>query len=316
MKYDVNTQELITRIGNRNWIALSKAITIVENNLEGKSELMDYAFRTASEDSLVLGITGAGGAGKSTLIDGLLLSFTNMGKRIGILAVDPSSSYTGGAVLGDRIRIRSKHSINQNIFFRSFASRGSLGGISQGAKDALYLYKSFGFDIIILESYGVGQGETDITDFVDVTAVVMAPGNGDYIQLAKAGTKEIADIFVVNKADSPDAEALYQALIQTLFMLPEDHRPKVVKTIAKNHKGTEELAELLITEANNFLSKRETKNRLRITNEVCTNALQFFEPMLMKEASPLIEDVLSGVLSPYTAARLLGEKISLKERSN
>ncbi len=312
MKFNITIPELEKRIDAGDWIALSKAITIAENGMEGKMELLEHAFHADTEKSLVIGITGAGGAGKSTLIDALLITYTEMGKKVGVLAVDPSSSYTGGAVLGDRIRMGSRHNTNENIFFRSFASRGALGGISQGAKDALYLYKEFGFDLIILESYGVGQGETDITDFVDVTAVVMAPGNGDYIQLAKAGTKEIADVFVVNKADSPDADALYQALKQSFYMLPEDSKPKVVKTISKDRKGTAELAALLISEAERFLPRRETKARLRIANEIKTNALQLFDPALKREAEPLVEAVLKGDLAPFKAAGILGERIVLK----
>ena len=300
---------LINGLANRDWKALAKAITIVENGYDGKELLLNYAYQTEKENCLIIGITGAGGAGKSTLIDSVLQLYSAKGKRIGVLAVDPSSSYTGGAVLGDRVRM-GRHAMNADIFIRSFASRGSLGGISQGAKDVLYLYKSFGFDIIILESYGVGQAETDITNFVDVTAVVLAPGNGDYMQLAKAGTQEIADIFVVNKADNAEADALYSQLLSTFSFLPVERQPAVVKTVARDQKGIDELVVQIQTAGEKLLPNRSTKKRMRIANEIFTNALQVFDPTLRKEVDSVVDDVLAGNLTPFEAANQLGSRIA------
>lgn len=304
--------DLITRLGKGDWIALGRAITIVENWYEGRDEILDYAYRTGREDCLVLGITGAGGAGKSTLIDSILQTYSRRGMRVGVLAVDPSSSYTGGAVLGDRIRM-TRHTSEKDFFIRSFGSRGTLGGISRGAKDVLYLYKSFGFDVIILESLGVGQEETDITSFVDVTVVVLAPGNGDYIQLSKAGTQEIADIFVVNKADQAEAEALYRQLLSTFEFLPESRRPSVVKTIARDHTGTEELTDLFQTVGRRLLPNRSIKKRLRIMNEIQSNALHIFEPVLDEQIHAIMPDVLEGRVTPFEAAKRLGARIILME---
>ena len=302
--------DLITRLEKRDWRALSRAISIVENNYEGKEKLQNYAYQAAKEDCLVIGITGAGGAGKSTLIDSILEIYSKEGKRVGVLAVDPSSSYTGGAVLGDRIRMGS-HTMEKGIFIRSFGSRGSLGGISQGAKDALYLYKSFGFDLIIVESYGVGQAETDITNYVDVTTVVVAPGNGDYIQLAKAGTQEIADIFVINKADNPEAEALYLQMGATFSVFPENQRPVLVKTIARDHKGADELVEAFRTTGEKLRKNRNTKKRLRIIDEILSGAMCDFNPHLRKAAEAMAEQVFEGELTPYEAARKLGARLSI-----
>ena len=304
--------DLISGIKKRDWIALSKAITIVENDYEGKKELLDFAYKNSRESCLVFGITGSGGAGKSTVIDCLMTHYKRQGKSVGVMAVDPSSGYTGGAVLGDRVRMGSQI-MSEDLFIRSFASRGSLGGISQGAKDVLYLYKAFVFDIIILESYGVGQAETDISNFADVTAVVMVPGYGDHIQMAKAGTQEIADVFVVNKADHPQADFLYSSLLSTFSKVPEERRPDIVKTIAKDHRGTVELAELLIKKAQRLLSNRQKKRRLRILNEISTNAYQVFLPFFMKEAEKILTDVLNGDITPYEAANNLGARIILKE---
>ncbi len=308
----VSIPDLIAGLEQQDWRALSRAITIVENHYEGAEELLDYAWKNSREDSFVIGITGAGGAGKSTLIDSVIRVYSRQGKRVGVLAVDPSSSYTGGAVLGDRIRMGS-YSADSGVFIRSFGSRGSLGGISQGAKDVLYLYKAFGFDVIILESLGVGQAETDITSFVDVTAVVLAPGNGDYIQLAKAGTQEIADIFVVNKADTAEAETLYAQLIAAFAFLPEEKRPAMIRTIARDQKGIEELVELLYTEREKRLPERSQKKRVRILNEITSSAYQIFVPELYAAAEVIVSDVLAGKKLPFEAAKELGYQIYLKE---
>lgn len=306
--------ELIAGLKNRDWRALGRAITIVENCLEGREELLEYAYRNIHDDCLLLGITGAGGAGKSTLVDCILQVYSRKKLRVGVLAVDPSSAYTGGAVLGDRIRMTQRTS-DKNIFIRSFGSRGSLGGISRGTKDVLYLYKAFGFDVIIIESLGVGQEETDITDFVDVTAVVLAPGNGDHIQLSKAGTQEIADIFVINKADRAEADALYRQLLSTFEFLPEDDRPEVIKTSARNHSGIEELVSLFHTTGERLLPDRSMKEKHRITNEIQSNALHIFEPTLTSHISLLVNDVLNGTLTPFKAASLLGQSICLDDKS-
>lgn len=308
---DTYISDLITRLVRRDWIALGKAITIVENGYEGREELLNYAYQANQERSLIIGITGAGGAGKSTLIDSVLQVYARQGKRVGVLAVDPSSAYTGGAVLGDRIRM-GRHAGSEHVFIRSFGSRGALGGISQGAKDVLYLYKAFGFDIIILESLGVGQAETDITSFVDVTAVVLAPGNGDYIQLSKAGTQEIADIFVVNKADNPEAEALYLQLRASFESFPEERRPWVVKTVARENRGVEELTELFAQAGERLVRGRAAKKRIRIMNEIQSNALLRFAPALRRQAERQTERVLAQELTPFEAAEELGRRITFQ----
>lgn len=305
------TTDLISGLRSHDWKALARAITIVENDADGKGELLEYACQSSKEDCLVIGITGAGGAGKSTLIDGIIREYADAGKQIGVIAVDPSSAYTGGAVLGDRVRM-AKSTAKQGVFARSFASRGALGGLSQGVKDVLYLYKVFGFDVIIVESYGVGQAETDISEFVDVTVVVMAPGNGDHIQLAKAGTREVADIFVVNKADNPSADALYAELMDAVLMLPEAQRPIVQKTIARDRTGVKELAEEIIVMGRRLTVKRSEKKRMRIINEVYSGALQCFSPILRQESEKAADAVLDGRLTPYAAAKMLGKKIAIE----
>jgi LAO/AO transport system kinase len=304
---------LLDRLRKRDWRVLGRAITIVENEYEGKDLILNYAYRTAREDCLIVGITGAGGAGKSTLIDKVIQFYRGIEKRVGVMTVDPSSPYTGGAVLGDRIRMGA-HNKDMDVFIRSFGSRGTFGGISQAAKESLYLYKSFGFDVIILETLGVGQAETDISNFVDVTAVVLAPGNGDNIQLAKAGIREIADIFVVNKADKPEAETLRLQLLSTFDVIPQEQRPLVAKTIATENHGIAELVELFQEVSAKLLPVRGTKKQARIENEVLTGAITLLENKLKHQAHTFTADVLVGNLTPYEAALQLSQKIYIEDR--
>ena len=307
----IPTAELLERFRARDRTILGRAITIVENGDEGRSELLDYAWQAAREDCFIIGLTGAGGAGKSTLSDKLIQAYRKRGKQVGVIAVDPSSPYTGGAVLGDRVRMGA-HNRDEGVFIRSFGSRGSLGGISQGAKEVLYLYKAFGFDVILVESLGVGQAETDITNFVDVTAVVLAPGNGDGIQMAKAGTQEIADVFVINKADRPEAEALYYQLMAAFDAMPKGRRPAITKTVATENTGIDELVRLLEDADRRLQPMRGTKKQLRIENEIYTGALRVFEPELRAEARALMARVLSGELTPFEAAVHLGRRVRLE----
>ncbi len=204
------------------------------------------------------------------------------------------------------------HNRDTGVFIRSFGSRGTLGGISRGAKEVLYLYKAFGFDVILVESLGVGQAETDITNFVDVTAVVLAPGNGDGIQMAKAGTQEIADVFVINKADRPEAEVLHLNLLTSLDAVPEERRPFVVKTIASENQGIDELVDMLEQANLKLLPIRSTKKQGRIENEMFSGALCVFEAELKARVHALTADVLAGKSTPFEAAIRLGKKVRIE----
>lgn len=299
---------LLRRIQDHDWRALGRAITLVEEDGPEKDAILQAAFQSPRSDCLVIGLTGAGGAGKSTLIDQVISAYRGQEKTVGVLAVDPSSPYTGGAFLGDRIRM-GRHSTDHSVFIRSFASRGSLGGISQEAKDALYLYKAYGFDVIILETLGAGQAETDIRKFVDVTAVVLAPGNGDDIQMAKAGIQEIADIFVLNKADRPEVERLYAQLSEILGLIPEEERPQLVKTIATVGNGIQTFLEAVQKVCAKIQRDRRSRECERIRDEISSTVLVTLKKSMDGLLGPLSEQVLEGEITPQAAIACLRREI-------
>lgn len=191
--------------------ALARAITMVERGDPGAAELFDLLAARQVRSVPTVGLTGAPGAGKSTLVDAMTKTARQRGQTVGVLAVDPSSQISGGALLGDRLRLED-HLLDSGVFVRSMAARGQLGGLSRSTGEAMWLLRAFGFDRVLVETVGTGQSELDIATAVDTTVVVLAPGMGDEVQLEKAGIMEIADVFVVNKADLPGAESLAHEL--------------------------------------------------------------------------------------------------------
>jgi LAO/AO transport system kinase len=241
----LETGNWVSRIRSGDPRALARAITTVENRAPGSVELLKALFPHTGH-ARIIGLTGAPGAGKSTLVDQLAKEYRKQNKTVGIIAVDPTSPYTGGAILGDRIRMGS-HFADPGIYIRSMATRGSLGGLAGTTSDVAAVLDASGRDLVLIETVGVGQDEVDIVRLAEITVVMLVPGMGDDVQTIKAGIMEIADIFVINKSDREGAERVEREIraMQSLSTRSDNWTPPIVKTVASDGQGVPELAKAI-----------------------------------------------------------------------
>lgn len=282
---EAGNSSLISAVRAGDTRALARAISMVENRAPGWSELLKALFPNSGK-ATVIGLTGAPGAGKSTLVDHLARLYRGKNAQpvsqnardksgvtaaeknytVGIIAVDPTSPYTGGAILGDRIRMQ-EHFADPGIYIRSMATRGSLGGLARTTADVATVLDASGRDIILVETVGVGQDEIDIVRLADITVVILVPGMGDDVQTIKAGIMEIADIFVINKSDREGAERVEKEIraLQSLALRQDGWTPPVVKTVASEGSGTEELA-AAIADYEEYLKKENLAFKKRVQN--------------------------------------------------
>jgi len=260
-----SVQSVVEQVLAGNPRALARAITAVENRTPDSAELLKALFPHTGR-AQVIGLTGSPGAGKSTLVDQLAREYRKNGKTVGIIAVDPTSPYTGGAILGDRIRMGS-HYADSGIYIRSMATRGSLGGLARTTADVTSVLDAAGRDVILIETVGVGQDEIDIVRLAEVTVVILVPGMGDDVQTIKAGIMEIADVFAINKSDRDGAERVEREIraMQSLSIRHDAWVPPVVKTVANDGTGVPDLA-AAIERYQEFLGKSDVGRQKRLQN--------------------------------------------------
>jgi LAO/AO transport system kinase len=300
-------QAWVERLRNGDARALARAISMVENRAPGSSDLLKALFAHSGR-ARILGLTGSPGAGKSTLVDQLARHYRREHRSVGIVAVDPTSPYSGGAILGDRIRMQ-EHFSDSGIYIRSMATRGSLGGLAGTTADVATVMDASGRDLIMIETVGVGQDEVDIVRLADITIVILVPGMGDDVQTIKAGIMEIADIFVINKSDHEGAERVEREIraMQSLATRADNWTPPIVKAVATQGQGISELAAAVgayetFLKKENLVLKRSVQNwRDRLLEMLRDAMLDKARAQLADgEAERLATEVAEHKRDPYT----------------
>ena len=314
-------QQLVAELLDGNRRAAARLISLVENDDPQKRELLKDIYPHTGK-AYVIGVTGAPGSGKSSLVDWLLKLIRKDRLTVGVIAVDPTSPFSGGAILGDRIRMQD-HALDQDIFIRSMGTRGSLGGLSRATREAIQVLDAFGKDIILIETVGVGQSEVDIVKTADSTLVVLTPAGGDSVQTIKAGIMEIADIFAINKSDLPGAERTTTEINLMLDMKKsEPWRPPVIQTISVSNEGIEELWQALqkhrdhMEESGRLLEIRRERVKRELTEQVeyLVKSKIWDEVKEHLEFDSLVENIVHRRQDPYSKSADLLAQIKFYDR--
>jgi LAO/AO transport system kinase len=303
--------------------ALARAITIAESGGAEATELSKRLFGHSGKAHLV-GVTGSPGVGKSTLVDALITHIRKAGLTVGVLAIDPTSPFTGGAILGDRIRMQG-HTLDKGVFIRSMANRGHVGGVSLATYDAVRMLEASGFNLVIIETVGVGQSELAIAKTADTTILTLMPGSGDDVQAIKSGIMEIGDVYVINKGDLPGANKSYSVIIQSLELteFQSAWRPPVLIASAESGEGTEKIWQAVV-DHKEFLSssgmltdRRKAKIQAELSEIIAAKAKRnFLEGMSHSgQVQALLSEVLNLSLDPHTAAdRLMSDLLPTAQK--
>ena len=303
---DINA--IIKGVSEGNKIYMAKAITIIENDLEGKRQLLKEIYPKTG-NAYRIGITGPPGAGKSTLTNALVKLMTEKGLKVGVVAIDPTSPFTGGALLGDRIRM-NESAMLKDVFIRSMATRGSLGGLSKSTSDVCDLLDASGKDYIIVETVGVGQTELDIAETADTTVVTLVPESGDSVQTLKAGLMEIADVFVVNKSDRQGADSIAMSLKNIIHLKPASEDKwdiRVINTTASQNKGVDSLYEEIVRHREHLIKSGylEIKRRHHLQNKIMelvneSLKISFWNESKRKELDENLSAIILKQKDPYS----------------